>query len=29
VLDRAEIGAGARVLDWGCGAGRFARMAAD
>jgi SAM-dependent methyltransferase len=29
VLDRAEIGVGARVLDCGCGAGRFARMAAD
>jgi SAM-dependent methyltransferase len=29
VLDRAEIGAGTRVLDCGCGAGRFARMAAD
>ena len=28
VLDRAEIGAGTRVLDCGCGAGRFARMAA-
>jgi 2-polyprenyl-3-methyl-5-hydroxy-6-metoxy-1,4-benzoquinol methylase len=27
VLDRAEIGAGTRVLDCGCGAGRFARMA--
>ena len=29
VLDRAEIGPGSRVLDCGCGAGRFARMAAD
>ena len=29
VLDRARIGSGARVLDCGCGAGRFARMAAD
>jgi SAM-dependent methyltransferase len=29
VLDRARIGAGTRVLDCGCGAGRFARMAAD
>jgi SAM-dependent methyltransferase len=29
VLDRAEIGSGTRVLDCGCGAGRFARMAAD
>jgi SAM-dependent methyltransferase len=29
VLDRAEIGSGSRVLDCGCGAGRFARMAAD
>jgi SAM-dependent methyltransferase len=29
VLDRAEIGVGLRVLDCGCGAGRFARMAAD
>ena len=29
VVDRAEIGPGARVLDCGCGAGRFARMAAD
>jgi SAM-dependent methyltransferase len=29
VLDRAEIGVGVRVLDCGCGAGRFARMAAD
>jgi SAM-dependent methyltransferase len=29
VLDRAEIGPGTRVLDCGCGAGRFARMAAD
>jgi SAM-dependent methyltransferase len=29
VLDRAEIGSGVRVLDCGCGAGRFARMAAD
>jgi SAM-dependent methyltransferase len=29
VLDRTDICAGARVLDCGCGAGRFARMAAD
>lgn len=29
VLDRADIGSGTRVLDCGCGAGRFARMAAD
>jgi SAM-dependent methyltransferase len=29
VLDRAKIGPGSRVLDCGCGAGRFARMAAD
>jgi SAM-dependent methyltransferase len=29
VLDRAVIGPGTRVLDCGCGAGRFARMAAD
>jgi SAM-dependent methyltransferase len=29
VLDRAQIGSGTRVLDCGCGAGRFARMAAD
>jgi SAM-dependent methyltransferase len=29
VLDRAEIGSGSRVLDCGCGAGRFTRMAAD
>ena len=29
VLDRAEIGMGVRVLDCGCGAGRFTRMAAD
>ncbi len=29
VLDRAKIGRGSRVLDCGCGAGRFARMAAD
>jgi SAM-dependent methyltransferase len=29
VLDRAEIGSRGRVLDCGCGAGRFARMAAD
>ena len=26
VLDHARIGAGTRVLDCGCGAGRFARM---
>ncbi|MFQ5522034.1 MAG: class I SAM-dependent methyltransferase [Acidimicrobiia bacterium] len=29
VLDRADIGPGAAVLDVGCGAGRFVRMAAD
>lgn len=29
VLDRAEVGSDSRVLDCGCGAGRFARMAAD
>jgi SAM-dependent methyltransferase len=29
VLDRTGIGEGARVLDCGCGAGRFARLAAD
>jgi SAM-dependent methyltransferase len=29
VLDRTKIGSGSRVLDCGCGAGRFARMAAD
>jgi SAM-dependent methyltransferase len=29
VLDRTQIGAGTRVLDCGCGAGRFARMSAD
>jgi ubiquinone/menaquinone biosynthesis C-methylase UbiE len=29
VLDRAKIGSGTCVLDCGCGAGRFARMAAD
>ena len=29
VLARAEIGSDSRVLDCGCGAGRFARMAAD
>ena len=29
VLDRAKIASGTRVLDCGCGAGRFARMAAD
>jgi SAM-dependent methyltransferase len=29
VLERAKIGSGSRVLDCGCGAGRFARMAAD
>jgi SAM-dependent methyltransferase len=29
VLDRAGIASGVRVLDCGCGAGRFARLAAD
>jgi SAM-dependent methyltransferase len=29
VLDRANVGAGVSVLDCGCGAGRFARLAAD
>jgi SAM-dependent methyltransferase len=29
VLERAEIGSGSRLLDCGCGAGRFARIAAD
>ena len=29
VLDRAKIGSGTRLLDCGCGAGRFAQMAAD
>lgn len=29
VLDRANLGSEARLLDCGCGAGRFARMAAD
>ena len=29
VLDRADVGPGSIVLDCGCGAGRFARMAAD
>jgi ubiquinone/menaquinone biosynthesis C-methylase UbiE len=29
VLDRVWIGSGTRVLDCGCGAGHFARMAAD
>jgi SAM-dependent methyltransferase len=29
VLDRAKIRSGTGVLDCGCGAGRFARMAAD
>jgi SAM-dependent methyltransferase len=29
VLERAEVGSGTHLLDCGCGAGRFARMAAD
>ena len=29
VLDRAHVGPGSTVLDCGCGAGRFAKMAAD
>ena len=29
VLDRVEVGSDSRLLDCGCGAGRFARMAAD
>jgi SAM-dependent methyltransferase len=29
VLERAEVGTASSVLDCGCGAGRFARMAAD
>jgi SAM-dependent methyltransferase len=29
VLDRAKIGSATRLLDCGCGAGRFARMAAN
>jgi len=29
VLERAEIGPDSRVLDCGCGAGRFSRLAAD
>ena len=29
VLDRAQIGPGTSVLDCGCGAGRFAQMAAN
>lgn len=29
VLTRASVRAGTRILDCGCGAGRFARMAAD
>jgi len=29
ILDRAKVDSGTRLLDCGCGAGRFARMAAD
>jgi SAM-dependent methyltransferase len=29
VLDRTKIGSGTRLLDCGCGAGRFARLAVD
>jgi 2-polyprenyl-3-methyl-5-hydroxy-6-metoxy-1,4-benzoquinol methylase len=29
VLESTEVGSGTRLLDCGCGAGRFARMAAD
>jgi cyclopropane fatty-acyl-phospholipid synthase-like methyltransferase len=29
VMQAANIGAGTSVLDCGCGAGRFARLAAD
>ena len=29
VLERVAVGSGTRVLDCGCGAGRFARMATD